>query len=284
MEPALKNDNYLFVKKWIYGPRVPVTPLSIPFISSAYISAVQLPYIRIPGIGKIKQGDIVAFNFPSEADKPVDRKSILAKRIIGLPGDTIEIRRSKCIVNQGFFIEPSSIRLMHRIVINDNSLVPALVRKYHLENITNPGIPRILDVLLHPSAADSLSIEKGIINVRRLKMKQTNPAKEFFPQSLNYSWSGDDFGPLIIPAKGLCINLNPVVLPVYLNVIQNYEGNKVEIRDNIVIINGIEAPTYTFKMNYYFVLDDQRDQANDSRYWGFLPEDHIIGIGIGEFN
>jgi len=116
--------------------------------------------------------------------------------------------------------------------------------------------------------------------VDSLHIQNVSPENDFvncFPQKEGYNWNKYNFGPLVIPQKGVTVLLKIKTLALYKRIIKEYEENELEIKDSIIYINGNETQKYTFKMNYYFVMVDNRHYSKDSRYWGFLPEDHVIG-------
>ena len=135
----------------------------------------------------------------------------------------------------------------------------------------------IFDFFISPDISDSILNLSFVNNVRILKEFPSESSWSYFPQSNYFNWNKDYYGPIIIPQKEKTVQINPRNIALYKRIIEVYENNKLFIDGDKIIINGIETNSYTFKNNYYFVIDDNRDNAKDSRFWGFLPESHIIG-------
>ena len=228
MNNTLKEGDYIVVNKLAYGTRIPITPLSLP-IGDTYVDWIQTPYFRLPGFTSVAHNDIIVFNFPLDKELPIDHRQEYIKRCIGLPGDTIQIKKGIVSINTKNIIEPENILFLfdekqNRLLIDSAAYSPAV-----------------------------------------------------FPNSSNIKWNADNFGPLYIPKKGENIILTKNNMLLYKKVIEEYENNEIKIKNDSVFINNQYRLTYTFKMNYYFAMGDNRYNSIDSRFWGFVPENHLIG-------
>ncbi len=281
MEKTLIEGDHIIVSKLNYGARDPMTPLSMPFFSKIYSDIIKLPYYRFPGYSHVKTNDVIVFNYPIEDNKPVDKRTPFVKRCVAIPGDTLRIRNGKVFVNNKVIAEPANAEF-NFLVRTDSTVIDQTeldklgiteggpVMDLSTYNLTmtrkNAGI---VNKLPHVLKTEILCEDSGLY------------AENLFPSSTYYSWNTDNYGPIVIPAKGATIKLNKITLPLYYRIISVYENNKLEIKnDSICTINGVAAKTYTFKMNYYFTLGDNRHNSADSRFWGFVPEDHIIGKAV----
>jgi len=273
---ALKGD-YIFVNKLIYGARMPVALLSLPFFPSVYTDVITLPYLRMPGFGKINRCDVIVFNYPLQFDPPTDKKDIMISRCIGLPGDTVRITKKNIFINNQF-VDCSKLKQFNfRIVAKNGKLPDSFTKKY---KINQGGI--VSDIGIYDFPLDSIKLEQvkhddNVRYIRELKDFPGESSRFIFPVGNFYAFNKDYFGPVIVPYKGQTIKLNAKTLEMYKTLIVEYEKNRFEIKNHKVYINNIPQTTYTIKNNYYFVVDDNRDNAKDSRYWGFLSESHIIG-------
>ncbi|MCF8391281.1 MAG: signal peptidase I [Bacteroidales bacterium] len=317
MEKTLMVGDYLFVSKLAYGPKLPNTPLAFPFMPNllpngrkSYSEKLSLPYKRLKGLGKVKRNDIVVFNFP-EGDTvvvqysgqnyyslvrqygreyleshydiivhPVDMRDNYIKRCVGIPGDRVEINKANVYVNSVLLEEFSNQQFKYYLRTEKNKLsdsVLNLINKKNQEvsyNPTNSLHTLSLsnnDIKLIQTLPEVKSIQRYV--EPRVSFKNT----EVFPHNSHYRWTADNFGEIYIPAKGATIELNQENLPIYKRLIQVYENNKIEIIDGEIYINNVLSRSYTFRMNYYFVLGDNRHNSADSRYWGFVPENHLVG-------
>lgn len=284
MSSTLVPGDFIVVNKLKYGPRFPVTPLSLPLIGDKmpfsgknnYLDWIQLPGYRLPGFSEPKHNDIVFFNYPQESEKPIDRRTRYAKRCIGLPGDTIKIDKKKVFVNQKPAPLSEHMQFAYRVIAKPKSINRELLRNLNISEgnlVSDAGVYRLY---LTDKQADTIS-KLPFVNQIRIETSERGFGEPLvFPQHPSIAWNLDNFGPVIVPGKNISIKLNHKNIAIYKQLIV-LEKNNVETEGNKIVINGAETSEYTFKSNYYFVIDDNRDNSKDSRYWGFLPENHIIG-------
>jgi signal peptidase I len=316
MEGTMLVNDYLFVSKLAYGPRVPMTPLAVPLVHNtmpftggkSYTEAVQWKYHRIPGFGHVERNDVVVFNYPCgdtvmaeqpEQDyyqacrangrdrvmgnftiitRPVDKKENYIKRCIGVPGDVLEIKNARVYINgQPNILFPHS--KLNYLVKSKGSL-PAVDDNLEMSLMVNNS------TYIYNLANDQADIMRKAPNVASAEIYMNTPAGSapmepaewVFPfDTANYKWNRDNFGPLTIPKEGVTVTLTPQNIAVYRRIIRNYEGNTLDEKDGKFLINGQEATSYTFKMDYYWMMGDNRHNSLDSRYWGFVPIDHVVG-------
>ena len=288
MEGTELTGDYLFVSKIAYGPRMANTPFSIPFLEpevhgiKTYWDGVKLPYFRLPGLADPKKGDIVVFNKPKEIEKPVDERTTLIKRCQATPGDLLLIKDAQVYINGKAAKNAPEAQTSYTVITDGHEINPQLFQDM---NIT----------VLQQTAADTyqmiipnynLAAFKGYSNIKSITpviqpAGQADP--EVFPHNPHFKWNIDNFGPLVLPKKGWTVKLNDSTLVLYRRAIEMYEQNKVETRGSTILINSKPADSYTFKMNYYWMMGDNRHDSLDSRFWGYVPEDHIIGKAIITF-
>jgi len=352
LERTLRIGDLLFVSKFHYGARTPMTTVAAPMVHDtlplagvkSYLNKPQLPYFRLPGFKKIKRNEIVVFSWPADTvrvffkkekgvKKPIDKKSNYVKRCVGLPGDSLEVRDGYVWINGKQNVLPDRSRHMFDYEIYATKGVSSRFlkeigvsdfrRKYIVGNLTSQqaevlnkyvlgvkprpdskqelftkesGIP--IEVIrkfgisiteesslsrqakLTDQMVEKLRANQQIDSVVRTILPRGTAGYNIFPQSPDYKWNTSQFGPIYIPEKGKTVELNLDVLPFYKKIIRDYEGNTIGVKGNQVTINGEVANNYTFKQDYYWMMGDNRDGSEDSRAWGYVPENHIVGTPI----
>ena len=287
MEKTLLVGDFLFVSKLHYGPRTPMTPLQVPLTHQtiwgtnipSYSDAIQLKSYRLPGFSEVKRNDVVVFNYPPEEHHPADLRTNYIKRCIGIAGDSIEIRDMQVYINGQAAENPEKMQFKYFL-----STEQRLSEKFFLERDITDVIQwqggYIVDT--SPEKAKALASLDFIKEAMLLKDEPGKGDAEVFPHvPSKYEWNKDNFGPLYIPKEGATVAITPETLPFYEKVITGYEHNdNAEVRDGKLYIDGKEATSYTFKQDYYFMMGDNRHNSLDSRYWGFVPADHIVGKAV----
>jgi signal peptidase I len=352
LERTLRVGDLLFVSKFHYGARTPMTTVAAPMVHDtlpvlgvkSYLKNPQLPYFRLPGFTKVDRNDIVVFSWPADTVrqffkkekgviKPIDKKSNYVKRCVGIPGDSLEVIDGYVYINGERLELPDRAKPQYDYWIYSQKGVSSRIlqeagvegfeRKYIVSSLNQQQADALnkyargfrnrpngqIEVYTQSSGIPIEVVRKNGISLKEETGRQRKAALtdemvtelrqgtaidsvvrivdpkglqggNNFPQNPNYPWNYDQMGPIYIPEKGKTVALDLSVLPLYKKIIGEYEGNTISVSGNQIKLNGNAVDSYTFKQDYYWMMGDNRDHSEDSRAWGYVPENHIVGTPI----
>lgn len=309
LEKTLLVGDFLFVSKMHYGARVPQTAVAFPMVHDtipvlgikSYSTKPQIPYMRLPGFEDIERNDIVVFNWPVDTVnafhqygdgkyhyKPIDKKSNYVKRAVATPGDSLEVIEGEVYINGEKIQLPERANPQYSYKGKTNGQPLSAQYMYKMYDVTDgfsydPNTNEFYIPALSKEAVTRLKNNPYIESLERVIYPKDYKMANMFPNDGKKRYNVDFFGPIYIPEKGKTVQINAKSAPFYKRIIEVYEGsemgldNKLTTNGTQVLLNNQPIDSYTFKQDYYWMMGDNRHNSEDSRVWGYVPFNHVVG-------